>query len=215
MEQCFGAENVNKDDDASWNSCSVEGAKENEASPVLDKLPGCNPIQSGPADATAASGPNCGATVAPAPSGSKNSAGVSSPAVTSSAKASSKAIYQVQASASSAKKDDLPLLSMVNGVYGGKEAAKPTPASAQDSLPSLSLATTAVPAASTGKLSSGESNGEKGDCKTPVYVTVTPTIFVTAGVNSTSCGLGTVTKTLTETATVTVGAYGGVDYESY
>ncbi|KAF2131151.1 hypothetical protein P153DRAFT_365748 [Dothidotthia symphoricarpi CBS 119687] len=62
METCFGAANVNKDSDAEFETCaatSIYGG--DDATTALDKLPGCNPLQSGPASATAVSGAACGA----------------------------------------------------------------------------------------------------------------------------------------------------------
>ncbi|OAL49925.1 hypothetical protein IQ07DRAFT_475557, partial [Pyrenochaeta sp. DS3sAY3a] len=67
MEKCFGAENVNKNDDPAFKQCSAKDAFENENIPHVDTLPGCNPLQSGPASATVVTGPNCAATAAPAP----------------------------------------------------------------------------------------------------------------------------------------------------
>jgi hypothetical protein len=59
MKQCFGADNVNDDGDSSFKQCS---AGTSDSATRLDKLPGCNPIQYGPARATAASGAGCDAT---------------------------------------------------------------------------------------------------------------------------------------------------------
>ncbi|KAF2272932.1 uncharacterized protein EI97DRAFT_346919, partial [Westerdykella ornata] len=53
IEQCFGTENVNRNEDEEFVACSAKASEyppENQ-SPV-DKLPGCNPIQPGPARAT-------------------------------------------------------------------------------------------------------------------------------------------------------------------
>lgn len=249
MEQCFGSLNVYKDNDSDFLSCSA-GSKSGDAASTLQSLPGCNPLQYGPAEATVASGAGCSASAYPSSGGDKTSAATSTLAVTSAGKVSSAAASSARASASSVKKDDTPALSMSNpnkqiddnygptrvqasasatpaasqqygnGQSGGYEATKPTPSAAKGDLPSLSLASTPVPAGSTGKPSgstpSGSPVGDKGEeCKAPVYVTVTPTIFVTAGVNSTSCGLGTITKTTTQTATVTIEAHGGFSYGSY
>lgn len=60
MKVCFGAENVN--DDAEITSCAAKSAFADETG-VVEKLPGCNPIQSGPQAATAVSGAEC--TAAP------------------------------------------------------------------------------------------------------------------------------------------------------
>jgi len=219
MEDYFGAENVNKNDDAAFKSCSAQGGKPSEASTHFDTLPGCNPIQSGPADATVVTGPNCAATAAPAPEGSKPSAAVSSPAATPPAKISS-----AQAYASSVKKDDVPLASVSfslpnKGVDDVKPSTTPTPAAPSkqygNAPSSAKDAVKPTPVDGAPKPSGTPAGGKDGDCKAPVYVTVTPTIFVTAGANSTSCGLGTVTKTMTQTATITIDAQGGFEYGSY
>ena len=64
MRECFGAENVN--DDADISTCAAKSALANETG-VVEKLPGCNPIQDGPGEAKAMTGPDCTAEV-PAPS---------------------------------------------------------------------------------------------------------------------------------------------------
>ncbi|KAF2830080.1 hypothetical protein CC86DRAFT_180357 [Ophiobolus disseminans] len=228
MEQCFGAENVNKDSDSAFQQCKVTAANSNEASPLLDILPGCNPLQSGPADATAASGTGC--TAVPVAGGDKTPAAASkTPVVTPSP--SGKVSSKVDAASSKIVKDDVSLAISIPS----KQQAKPTPVAASEQygaspssavaptpsvgkpdapkgdLSSLTIATT--PAAS--KPSGTPGTGKDEDCKAPVYVTITPTIYVTAGSNSTSCGMGTVTKTMTQTATVTVPAQGGFEYGSY
>ncbi|KAH7398738.1 hypothetical protein DE146DRAFT_613414 [Phaeosphaeria sp. MPI-PUGE-AT-0046c] len=245
MEQCFGSANVNKDG-SDWNNCRVTGtAEEGEGARVVETLPGCNPIQSGPADATAVTGAGCAATAMPGsgdskPSASSGAAGVSktsavySPIVTPSAKASSPAEGSKPASSKVVKDDANPSVaySIPNKGYdkptpvavvsskgygdntvpaGGKATPSPAPKPVGgDNLPSLSLATTPAVTKPTGSPASPADE----DCKAPVYVTITPTVYVTAGANSntTSCDLGTVTKTMTEIATVTVQPAGGVEY---
>ena len=59
MKTCFGADNVNNDNDASFKSCSASPKFGGDDGTVLQKLPGCNPIQSGPAEATLATGTDC------------------------------------------------------------------------------------------------------------------------------------------------------------
>ncbi|KAF2029022.1 hypothetical protein EK21DRAFT_68461 [Setomelanomma holmii] len=237
IEQCFGAENVNKDDDTAFEQCSVSGGSSADAATVFDTLPGCNPIQSGPADATAVTGPGCGATPAPGTGGAKTSSSASSPSVTPPAKVSSKAGSSSAADAySSAVVQDetntKPSLSLNLPNKGNatptptpvtssqaysdipKDATKPTPsASAEPDTPKGTVP--GVSSAAPIKPSGAPSGGKTGECKAPVYVTVTPTVYVTAGTNSTACGLGTVTKTLTQTATVTVEPAGGFQYGSY
>jgi hypothetical protein len=62
MEACFGAENVNNDSDADFKSCSATPEFPGDDSNHFSTLPGCNPIQSGPADATKVTGASCSAT---------------------------------------------------------------------------------------------------------------------------------------------------------
>ncbi|KAG9197802.1 hypothetical protein G6514_001027 [Epicoccum nigrum] len=59
MKQCFGAENVNESSDSNWDQCAADTTVSNA---IFDKLPGCNPVQSGPARASVASGAGCSAT---------------------------------------------------------------------------------------------------------------------------------------------------------
>jgi hypothetical protein len=254
MEQCFGAENVNKDGDAAFEQCAVSGKASTEVSAILKALPGCNPIQSGPTDATPATGAGCAAV--PVSGGDKSSAmassagasktPVASSAVASpSAKASSVADTYTSAKASSAAAaysskpfidadaatDAKPSLTLSLPNKGVGNAASPTPAAASQqynagassgkgaanptasasanpntpdaALPSLSLATTAA--------ASKPTNVAGEECKAPVYVTITPTVYVTAGANvngtSTSCDSATVTKTMKQQVTVTIGSY--------
>jgi hypothetical protein len=73
MKKCFGAENVNNDDDEEFKSCSATPEYSLASTAPLDKLPGCNPLQAGPQRATQATGPDCNAAAAPAPSSGGNS----------------------------------------------------------------------------------------------------------------------------------------------
>lgn len=69
-------------------------------------------------------------------------------------------------------------------------------------LPSLSLVSTNASPAITGA-------GGDDICSAPTTVTITPTVYVTAGavgVNATFCDARTLTATVTNTATVTVSA---------
>ena len=68
MEACFGIENVNSDSDADFKSCSATPEFPGDDSTHLTTLPGCNPIQSGPADATKVTGTGCSATAVSASS---------------------------------------------------------------------------------------------------------------------------------------------------
>lgn len=100
MKQCFGAENVNDDNDESFKSCAATPSFPGDEKSPLEELPGCNPIQSGPAAATQASGPGCTAAAAPG-GGNKTSVAASAsptPAPDSSAAESSAAASGVASS---------------------------------------------------------------------------------------------------------------------
>lgn len=243
MKQCFGADNVNDDQDASFKTCAASPLYGGDDGAVMEKLPGCNPIQSGPAAATQASGAGCAAA---APTSSSKSSSSSATASSSSESASSASAStsgystSVQvADASSTSGSAIPTLSMSfpnkgeetpSDGYGYGGSASLTSAVAPDvttsypavtgvpsnshglvfsdqlntttstdATPSFSLVTTASPA---------KPSGSEG-CKAPVYITITPTVYVTAGVaeNTTSCE-PTIYETVTNTATVTVPAGG-------
>lgn len=85
MKTCFGADNVNDESDPGFAQCS---ASTSDATTKFDKLPGCNPIQSGPARATAASGAGCDATPVASSGASATSGAVPKPSSTASAYAS-------------------------------------------------------------------------------------------------------------------------------
>ncbi|KAF1830348.1 hypothetical protein BDW02DRAFT_103396 [Decorospora gaudefroyi] len=261
MEQCFGAENVNDDGDAEWAQCAVTPTYSGGEAEVLSPLPGCNPIQSGPAAATAVTGAGCSAAPAaavPSDSPASSAAASQTSAVASSAitsdvysavfsvvDAASTAVYSIETAApeaatSSSKSSSrryrasrtgtstanaLPSLTIdlhnKQAASSGYDAAQPTFAASSSSA--------AVPAGETGTPSTGddgeaddgddEGNNEDDDedCKAPTYVTVTPTVYVTVGAaDVTSCtSAPTIYQTLTETATVTVGAYGAMSSGSY
>lgn len=59
MEQCFGSAKVNKDSDSAFQQCSVMTADAAEAAKYLESLPGCNPLQGGPADAVPQTDETC------------------------------------------------------------------------------------------------------------------------------------------------------------
>jgi hypothetical protein len=244
METCFGAENVNKNDDPEFLKCGVMAASSAEAAKKLDTLPGCNPIQSGPASATAVTGPACSATYAagaggdasavskiPAASASAAASAYASASASASAAKSASASAYASASAaasasakasssagsSSAIKDDaypslaisIPIKQVASAKpaaaesYGApaSSAAMATASAVKPALPSLSLA--APSSVVTG-------NPSAADCSAPIYITVTPTVYITVGANATaSCTSSGVTVTLTQTATVTVPAMYG------
>jgi hypothetical protein len=64
FEAYFGQENVNRDDDAAFKQCSANPEFSMLDTKPIDKLPGCNPVQQGPARATQATGAGCAAAAA-------------------------------------------------------------------------------------------------------------------------------------------------------
>ncbi|KAF2639233.1 hypothetical protein P280DRAFT_56511 [Massarina eburnea CBS 473.64] len=102
MKTCFGQDQVNDDQDATFKSCAANDAFPGDDKVVLDKLPGCNPIQAGPSPATLASGPDCTAAAASAAGGS-NSTSAYDDAVSTSAAASTSAVASATTLVSSTK----------------------------------------------------------------------------------------------------------------
>ncbi|KAH7116900.1 hypothetical protein B0J11DRAFT_103716 [Dendryphion nanum] len=215
LKVCFGDSGVNDNTDASFKSCSATAAYAGGETSTYEKLPGCNPLQIGPNDAVSATGEGCNAAPAPA----------------SSYKASSAA-----PSASGKASSALPSLSIS---LAGKKDAYKTPDNYEIATPTLASSATPVttplpvslgPNPSLGLVFSDEatnppsskllptaSPSKIGECKAPVYVTVTPTVYVTAGAvaNTTSCDYGTVTTTTTNTVTVTVAAGGSYRHKRH
>ncbi|KAF1978196.1 hypothetical protein BU23DRAFT_253120 [Bimuria novae-zelandiae CBS 107.79] len=165
MRECFGAENVN--DDADISSCAAKSAFADETG-VVEKLPGCNPLQAGPEEAKVISGPDCAAA---APAG-----GAADNASSAVASATSAVVAEISPTASSAA-------SAIESVAASAEAtAAPTPskplvnnpinagyptADASDSAPEASILPAPVDAG----------------CANATTVTVTPpavTVTVTA-----------------------------------
>ena len=103
MKTCFGADQVNEDSDASFKQCSATPSFPGEDTTPTEKLPGCNPIQSGPADATAASGAGCTAAASAVVSASKATSTSAVASVTSAAKISA----AKSSAAASAKAQDI------------------------------------------------------------------------------------------------------------
>jgi hypothetical protein len=80
MKVCFGADQVNEDDDPEFKTCSTVSGEEAKSGPI-QQLPGCNPLQAGPARATPVTGGNCGGTTAPTGSPKASSAAASASAI--------------------------------------------------------------------------------------------------------------------------------------
>ncbi|KAF2689184.1 hypothetical protein K458DRAFT_427401 [Lentithecium fluviatile CBS 122367] len=223
MKECFGADNVNDDNDAEFKSCTAKQAFGEDKTLGIDKLPGCNPLQAGPEKATQATGPDCtAAAAAPSSGASKTSAADASTtdasvseSGTEPAATTAKATSTGKASEADAESTDVPTISQtlknkgkttVGKAGDGDVATTATKTKESEgyntALPSLSLAsTTASPANTAG--------GEDDICPEPTTITITPTVYVTAGAvgpNATSCDAGTVYATVTDTTTVTISA---------
>ena len=175
MEQCFGSANVNKDDDKDWASCSASSPRDGDAAAVLDSLPGCNPLQYGPASATMATGPGCTAAPVAAPTSSNYSASVSAPSLSS---------LPLQAVLPTASYTALPIEAystfsvslpkdQVAAPTGGYEAVKPTPTAAA----ALEVSSKVAPAHT--------SSSAKGASRPVVYKTITQTATITVGAKPT------------------------------
>lgn len=205
LKVCFGQSGVNDNNDKSFSSCSVTAAYGGGDVKTFEKLPGCNPIQEGPNDAVQPTGEGCVAAPAPAPSNKANSA---FPSI-SIGLANKQEAYKTPDN------------------YGAVTPTLATSASAS-STPTTTLPVSLGPNPSLGLIFSDEatnppaskllptvSPSKGGQCKAPVYVTVTPTLYVTAGavVSSTKCDYGTVTTTSTNTVTVTVSVSGGYKHK--
>lgn len=144
MKTCFGADQVNDDSDSSFKQCS---ASTSDTTAKLDKLPGCNPIQSGPARATVASGAGCDANpvasyVASATGAVSKASSAASAATSKAASAMPSGAYSdtfsttVPAGASvtvSVKSPSAVSISMVNKGYTGGGYAEVTPAADESS----------------------------------------------------------------------------------
>lgn len=207
LKVCFGQSGVNDNNDKSFSGCSVTAAYGGGDIKTFDKLPGCNPLQNGPFDAVQATGEGCAAAPAPAAS---NKASSAYPSISLSL-ANKQDAYKTQDN-----------YDVVTPTLAASSSAAATPTTTLPvSLgpnPSLGLIfsdeATNPPSS---KLLPTASSSKGGECKAPVYVTVTPTVYVTAGaVNSTtSCDYGTVTATTTNTVTVTVAASGGYKHKRH
>ena len=214
--------NVNNDNDSTFEQCSAKNAYDDLSATHFETLPGCNPIQSGPAAATKAAGAGCAAATGIAGSNPGTSNTTATATLASSQKTTSTLASSDEAtSATAPSSKDAATTSVakpVSGHYTAKPSASPTLAGLDLSnnlsnkaaegadyelaQPSNSAGDKPIPSAS----SNGKNN--EGDCKSPPTVTVTPTVYVTAGSaqQPTSCSQGPVYKTVTETSTVTVSA---------
>jgi hypothetical protein len=190
IEQCFGADNVNKDDDKAWASCSAMTAYGgDDDSHIEGTLPGCNPLQYGPSAATAATGAGC--TAAAAPVSSKVSASSAAASQTSASSVSFAVNSEVTPAASSAVSSD------------ASSAAYPTTSAVADAV-STAAYSAALPVVTSSK--STKTRKTKTRAST---ATAFPSLAVdlpNKQVDATACTDATVYKTLTEQVTVTVTA---------
>ncbi|KAF1929356.1 uncharacterized protein M421DRAFT_419888 [Didymella exigua CBS 183.55] len=223
MKQCFGAANVNDDGDSSFKQCS---AGTSGSAAKVDKLPGCNPIQSGPARATVASGAGCDASAAPVAS----AASTATSAASSVASGIASAIESAYSDVFSATVPAGASVTASAAAYAysspapypfpsGNSTVAPTATGVNSSPAGVSSKsrlghnhskfhsskTTAVPAGNTGHPTSDDKDTEaeaaSASCtsQAPVTITYTPTVYVTA--QSVSAALNS-TTTLTLTSTV-------------
>ncbi|KAJ8116063.1 hypothetical protein OPT61_g2439 [Boeremia exigua] len=158
IKQCFGSDKVNDESDSNFAQCS---AGTGGTPTKVEKLPGCNPIQSGPARATVVTGEGCNASAAPV--ASATSAAVSSAAsqAFSAASGAASAVSSVKPeavstivassaaatpSASRTRRSSsvaAASISLVNKGYGGDDFAYPT-ANDVSSIPAQSSSTPAA-----------------------------------------------------------------------
>jgi hypothetical protein len=193
IEQCFGADNVNKDDDKSWASCSAMEAYGGEDGKHIETLPGCNPLQYGPAAATAATGAGCTAAAAPVYSNS-----ASSIAASQTASAASSAVYSQVTPVFSAP------------VYSNaSSAAYPTTSATVDAVSSEAYSAV-LPV-----ITFTKSHKHRHHSSTASAFPSLTVGFPGKQVDASACTDATVYKTLTEKVTVTVDASGAVNTGSY
>ncbi|KAF9738171.1 hypothetical protein PMIN06_005215 [Paraphaeosphaeria minitans] len=167
MRQCFGVENVNNDADIA--NCSAKSVFPSETG-VVQKLPGCNPIQDGPEEATMASGPDCTA-VAP---GAGNATSAVASATSAAASVISSAVSQA--------------IGAVSNIVATIADVEPTaiPESSPESSPNATPATPSVSQSRHGHHqyhTTAPVDAESSECTSAATVTVTPppvTVTVTA-----------------------------------
>lgn len=169
MKQCFGAENVNDDQDEEFKSCKAEADYAGEDGTHMDNLPGGNNAE------TAAHGHARRYSKAE----DDYNYGTATPGSS-----------VVPTSASSVASS---LVTTLGPLFTD---ATTIPASLRPTTPlnPLSISSSVKTPVSSSKTAD--------ECKPAVTVTVTPTVTVTAGLST--CKVGTVYETVTNTATVTI-----------
>jgi hypothetical protein len=221
MKACFGADNVNDDQDAAFQSCAASPLYGGDEAIFLQKLPGCNPVQYGPALATQASGEGCDVAAATAVSivpdavssiassvlapvssildvvNSVMAAAATSTSVTS---AKSSSIRTRSRRSSALQSISLRKAQIENAEgYGGATLVRTLTALDSSSV-ALCTPTAISGGGSLGLVFDGLATATD-DCKAVVTITVTPTITVTV-----SAGANASTTTVTDITTVTIPA---------
>lgn len=229
LKVCFGDENINENDDPEFASCSPLNVDFpfDDKSP-LEKLPGCNPIQEGPADATVASGDGCDATPAPS-SGKPSSTAPATSAQATSQTSSAGQSYGFSAIESEASSTEQLSSAAPSSTQATESSVTDAPISLSISLPGKAVVSTGSAPASSSAVKAVESSVKPTDsftlaassaatatpvssaiavpsgndevCLGPTTITITPTVTVTAGEEQ--C-VPTVFTTVTNTATVTI-----------
>jgi len=180
MKQCFGAENVNDNGDADFQSCSATSVFSGEDGSHVESLPGCDGQDCAKADAHAHEKKTAHAeddynygTAAPTPSESS--------------------VIPTSSGASS-----VPTLATTLGPLFTDATTLPS-----SLRPTTPLDPLTVPSSSGTPVTSNTSATK--NCEAAVTITITPTVTVTAGseAETTKC-VPTIYETVTNTATVTV-----------
>jgi hypothetical protein len=221
MKACFGADNVNDDQDAAFQSCAASPLYGGDEAIFLQKLPGCNPVQYGPVLATQASGEGCDVAAATAVSivpdavssiassvlapvssildvvNSVMAAAATSTSVTS---AKSSSIRTRSRRSSALQSISLRKAQIENAEgYGGATLVRTLTALDSSSV-ALYTPTAISGGGSLGLVFDGLATATD-DCKAVVTITVTPAITVTV-----SAGANASTTTVTDITTVTIPA---------
>ena len=231
METCFGADNVNDDQDAVFQSCAASPLYGGDEATFVQKLPGCNPIQYGPALATQASGEGCNFAAATTVSGALSAVSSVASSVLApissildvvnsvvAAAATSTPVTSAEASSTrtrSKRSSAHPSISLrkaqvanTEGYGGATQVLAPTTTPLNSSSSAAFYTSTAISdGGSLGLIFDGLA-AATGDCKAAVTITVTPTVTVTVGVgaNATTCDDTASAITVTNVTTVTIPA---------
>jgi hypothetical protein len=222
MKTCFGADNVNDDQDAVFQSCAASPVYGRDETTHFQKLPGCNPIQSGPALATQATGSDCIAAAATAASSTFNVVGSVASSILAPESSMVDIVSSVIATPSttsatrtrSRPSSALPSTSLLEiqvanteGYGGATSTLAPTTTALSSSSVAIYTSTSISDGGSLGLVFEDLATAT-GLCKPAVTITVTPTVTVTVGAvaNATICNNIASTTTVTDVTTVTLPA---------